>query len=114
MGRRPIETTLVTAGVRSRRLARVPATPRLRDLAVLGEAGHDAVEVVLLDPHRLGELGDGDPGAGLHQVERLVRARAAAARAAAAAGAGALGATGARAPRRGGGGCGGATVAADA
>src|SRR4051812_48833080 len=110
MGRRPIETTLVTAGVRSRRLARVPATPRLRDLAVLGEAGHDPVEVVLLDPHRLGELGDGDPGAGLDELERLVGAGAAAARAPAAAGARALGAARARAARCRGG-CRAATVA---
>src|SRR3954452_20327154 len=93
MGSQPIETTLVLSG----RFVDVPATPRLRDLALLREAGHDAVEVVLLDPHRLGELGDGDPGAGLDEVERLVGARAAAARPAAAARARGLGAARARA-----------------
>src|SRR4051812_37951883 len=97
MGSQPIETTLVLSG----RFVDVPATPRLRDLALLREAGHDAVEVVLLDPHRVGELGDGDPGAGLDEVERLVGAGAAAARAAAAGAARALRAAGARAPRSG-------------
>src|SRR3954452_15568735 len=109
MGSQPIETTLALSG----RFVDVPATPGFRDLALLGEAGHDAVEVVLLDPHRLGELGDGDAGAGLHEVQRLVGAGAAAARAAAAAGARALGAAGARAPWRRGG-RGGAAVASDA
>ena len=51
--------------------------------------GHHAVQVVLLDPHRLGELGDGDAGTRLHQLQRLDGAGAAAARAAAPAGAGA-------------------------
>ena len=83
----------------------VPATPGLRHFPVLGEAGHHAIEVVLLDAHRLGELGDGDPGAGLHQVERLDGAGAGALGPAAAAAAGALGAAGAGAPGgRGGGG----------
>src|SRR4051794_24097925 len=113
MGPRPIETTLDPLGVPSGRLAGVPPTPGLRDLAVLGEAGHDSVEVVLLDPHRLGELGDGDPGAGLDEVERLVGAGAAAARAAAAAAARALRAAGARAARSGRR-RGGAAVGADA
>ena len=51
----------------------MPAAAGLDDLALLGEAGHHAVEVVLLDPHRLGELGDGDARAGAHQLERLQR-----------------------------------------
>src|SRR5215213_292021 len=109
MGPRPIETTLVPLG----RLAGVPATPGFRDLALLGEAGHDAVEVVLLDPHRVSELGNGDPGARLDEVERLVGAGAAAARAAAATAARALRAAGARTARSGRG-RGGVAVRADA
>ena len=62
----------------------VPAAALLGDQAVLGQAGQHAVEVVLLDPHRLGELGDRDPGPRAHELERLLGARAAAARAAAA------------------------------
>ena len=65
----------------------VPAAVALDDLAVLLEAGQDAVEVVLLDPHRACDLGDRDTWLGLHQLERLQRARAGSARAAAAAGA---------------------------
>src|SRR3954451_9040419 len=97
MGPRPIETTLAPL----RLGPGMPATPALRHLALLGEAGHHAVEVVLLDPHRVGELGDGDPGAGLDEVERLVGAGAAAARAAAATAARALRAGGARTARSG-------------
>src|SRR5215212_3619292 len=63
----------------------VPAAAALGDLPLLGERRHDAIQVVLLDPHRVGELGDGDAGARLDQLERLHGARAAAARAAAAA-----------------------------
>ena len=68
----------------------VPPATRLRHLALVGEAGHHAVEVVLLDAHRLGELGDGDARAGLHQLERLDGASARSLRAPAAAGAAAL------------------------
>ena len=75
----------------------VPPAPGLRHLPLLGEAGHHAIEVVLLDAHRLGELGDGDARAGLHQLERLDGAGAGALGPAAAAGAGALGAPGAAA-----------------
>ena len=52
-------------------VAGMPAATRLRHLALVRQAGHHAVQVVLLDAHRLGELRDGDAGAGLHQVERL-------------------------------------------
>ena len=45
------------------------------------EAGQHAVEVVLLDAHLLGDLGDRDAGAGAHELERLLGAGAAAARA---------------------------------
>src|SRR3954447_13982437 len=70
-------------GRRLRRLERVPAAALLADEAVLLERGQDAVQVVLLDAHRLGHLGDGDAGARPHQLERLLGARAAAARPAA-------------------------------
>src|SRR3954447_4632246 len=68
-------------GRRLRRLERVPAAAVLADEAVLLQRGQDAVEVVLLDAHRLGHLGDRDAGAGPHELERLLRARPAAARA---------------------------------
>src|SRR3954468_10459778 len=89
----------------------MPAAPLLADEAVLLERRQDAVEVVLLDAHRLGHLGDRDAGARAHELERLLGARAAAARPpaptaratagraprrAAAAGAGAAGAPGRR------------------
>ena len=40
------------------------------------EAGEHAVEVVLLDPHGLGHLGDRDAGARADELEGLLRARA--------------------------------------
>ena len=57
-------------------VAHVPAAPGLHHLALFGEVGHDPVEVVLLDAHRVGELGDGDAGARAHELEGLDRARA--------------------------------------
>src|SRR3954470_16979103 len=70
------------AGPRGRRLRpldRVPAAAVLADEAVLLQRGQHAVEVVLLDPHRLGHLGDRDAGARADELERLLGARAAAA-----------------------------------
>src|SRR3954447_14657511 len=81
-------------GRRLRRLERVPAAALLADEAVLLERGQDAVQVVLLDAHRLGHLGDGDAGARPHELERLLGARAAAARPAAPAAAAAARAAG--------------------
>src|SRR5690348_281839 len=75
------------ARVNLRGVARVPAAPLLADLAVLLQAGEDAVEVVLLDAHLVGELRDGDPGVRADELERLLAARARAARAAASTGA---------------------------
>src|SRR5205807_10470813 len=84
-------------------LTGVPAAPVLADLAVALESGEDAVQVVLLDAHLVGELGDGDPGRGLDEVERLRGARAGAPRAPAPARPGRGGGGGAPAPaaRRG-------------
>src|SRR5215218_161136 len=79
----------------------MPAAATLADLSLFGEGGHDAIQVVLLDPHRLSELGDRDAGARLDQLERLHGARAAAARA------GARGAAAAAAPGGAGSGAGG-------
>ena len=70
-----------------RRFLRVPAPSVLRDEAVLGQSRQYAVEVVLLDAHLLGELGDRDPGALLDERQCLGAARAAALGAAAATGA---------------------------
>src|SRR4051794_18149380 len=81
------------------RLAGVPPTATLGDLALFGEGGHDAIQVVLLDPHRLGELGDRDAGARFDELQRLHGAGAAATRAAAPAGA--RGAAAAAPPGRG-------------
>ena len=53
----------------------MPAAPLLAHLAVALEAGEDAVQVVLLDAHALGELGDGDPRLRADELERLRRAR---------------------------------------
>src|SRR5436190_1490201 len=58
-------------GAASSRLLRMPAPAVLADEAVLLEAGQHAVEVVLLDAHLLGHLGDRDPGPGTHELERL-------------------------------------------
>ena len=52
--------------------------PSLRHRARPSAGRADAVEVVLLDAHRLGDLGDGDARARAHQLERLLGARAAA------------------------------------
>src|SRR5690242_8717181 len=54
------------------------------DLTILHQLGHHAVEVVRLDLQRLGDLGNGDPGSGAHQLQGLSGtsvARTAAARA---------------------------------
>src|SRR5665213_3277951 len=56
----------------------MPAAALLLQFPFLLETGQDAVEVVLLDAHLGGQLGDGDAGLSLHERERLTRARAAA------------------------------------
>lgn len=61
----------------------VPAPPLLAHLALALKPGQHAVEVVLLDPHLLGDLGDGDAGSALHELERLVSTGARATRPAA-------------------------------
>ena len=61
--------------------------PRFLTLPSFCRLGHYAVEVVGLDAHRVGQLGDGDAGLCAHQLLCLERPLAAAARAAAAAGA---------------------------
>src|SRR3954469_12414970 len=86
-------------GRRLRRLERVPAAAVLADEAVLLKRRQDPVEVVLLDAHRLGHLGDRDAGALAHELERLLGARAAAARPPAPAAAAARGAAGRTAAR---------------
>src|SRR5688572_1069928 len=53
----------------------MPAAPLLADESVLLQRGEHAVEVVLLDAHRLGHLGDADPGAAAHELERLLGTR---------------------------------------
>src|SRR6476661_7425520 len=58
----------------------MPPAARLHHSVLLSKGGHHPVEVVLLDPHRLGELGDGDPGAGAGVVSTPERARSAASR----------------------------------
>src|SRR4051812_33840526 len=85
----------------------MPTAAGLDDLAVFGEAGQHAVQVVLLDPHRLRHLGDGDARTVADQVKCLIGARPGAARppaAAAAATGGTAGSstTGATARGRGG------------
>ena len=65
-------------------LRALPAAAVLDDEAIGGEAGQHAVQVVLLDAHLLGDLGDRDPGVGGDELERLLGARAAALRTAAA------------------------------
>src|SRR5688500_6488018 len=50
----------------------MPPLARLGDLALLLQVRDDAVEVVLLDAHLLGHLGDGDAGPRLAQPERLL------------------------------------------
>ena len=55
---------------------REPAAPPLGDLAFTFQAGKNAVEVVLLDPHLRRELGDGDAGLPFHEGQRLGRAGA--------------------------------------
>src|SRR3954464_8509053 len=61
-------------------LTQVPTAAGLDDLALFGEAGQHAVQVVLLNPHGLRHLGDGDAGTVAHQVKCLVRAGSRAAR----------------------------------
>src|SRR3954471_24056506 len=63
----------------------MPTAAGLDDLAVFGEAGQHAVQVVLLDPHGLRHLGDGDAGTVADQVKCLIGARPGAARTPAAA-----------------------------
>src|SRR3954452_19987630 len=67
-------------------VAQMPAAPGLGDTALLGEGRHDAIQVVLLDPHRLRELRDGDARTLRDELERLLRAGAGAARPSATAG----------------------------
>jgi len=57
---------------------RVPAAPLLGHLVFLLQAREHAVEVVLLDAHLRGQLGNRDTRLTLHEGERLGRARAAA------------------------------------
>ena len=52
----------------------MPAVTVLRHEAVVGELAEHAVEVVLRDARFLGDLGDGDSGAGGDDLERLLRA----------------------------------------
>src|SRR3954464_1880368 len=61
-------------------LTQVPTAAGLDDLALFGEAGQHAVQVVLLNPHGLRHLGDGDAGTVAHQVKCLVGAGSGAAR----------------------------------
>ena len=56
----------------------VPAAALLLYLFFLLQAREHAVEVVLLDTHLGGQLGDRDAGLSLHERQRLGRARAAA------------------------------------
>ena len=55
-----------------------PATTFLEDLAFLLQAGEHAIEVVLLDSHLRGQLGDGNARLLLDQRQRLCRALASA------------------------------------
>src|SRR3954454_18516028 len=68
-------------GPRLRRIHRLPAPALLADQALLLERREHPVEVVLLDAHLLGDLGDRDAGLGPHRVQRLLAARAGTARA---------------------------------
>src|SRR3954465_15383237 len=61
----------------------MPAAALLADPPVLLQARQDAVQVVLLDAHLLGHLGDRDAWARPDELERLLGACAAAARPAA-------------------------------
>jgi hypothetical protein len=60
--------------------AREPAAAALADLAVTFQRRQHAVEVVLLDAHRRGDLTCRDAGPSLHKLERLQRACATAPR----------------------------------
>src|ERR1700754_131744 len=90
----------------------MPTAAGLDDLALFGETGKHAVQVVLLDPHGLRHLGDGDAGTVAHQVKCLIGACATAARtpaaSAAAAAGGATGGSATGTARGLGGRCGGA------
>src|SRR5947209_10555917 len=79
----------------------MPALAVALDLAVGDQLGHDPVEVVGLDSELLGDLGDGDAGLALHQVERLLGARIAAAAATGTSGSPGAGAPGPPASGRG-------------
>src|SRR3954470_15767678 len=61
----------------------MPAPALLADLALLLEAGEHPIEVVLLDAHLLGDLGDGDARVAADEVQGLLAARARAPRPAA-------------------------------
>src|SRR5262245_2646235 len=61
----------------------MPAAPLLAHQPVLLQRREHAIEVVLLDADRLGDLGDGDPRARANELERLLGTRTAAARTAA-------------------------------
>ena len=54
---------------------REPAAPALGDLAFTFKARKNAVEIVLLDPHLCGQLGDRDARLPLYQGERFDRPR---------------------------------------
>ena len=66
-----------SAGATRPGLGRVPALVALHDLTLRFEGRHNAVEVVRVDAHRLCHLGDLDAGAGAHELQRLLGARAA-------------------------------------
>src|SRR6476620_11775756 len=65
----------------------MPAAALLAHQPVLLQRRQHAIEVVLLNVHRLGDFRNGDAGPGAYELERLLGARAAAARAAATPGA---------------------------
>src|ERR671931_9883 len=60
-----------------------PALALLLDLAVLGQLGKHAIQVIRGDPHLLAHFRDGDPGLGLYQRQGLGGTRSTSARPAA-------------------------------
>src|SRR5215208_3192355 len=62
------------AAVGPRPLRRIPALAVATHLALVRELRQDAIEVVRLDSHVTGELGDRDAGSRSHQFHRLSRA----------------------------------------
>src|SRR6478752_4737843 len=69
----------------------MPAAALLAHQPVLLQRRQHAIEVVLLNVHRLGDFRNGDAGPGADELERLLGARAAAARTSATPGAAAGG-----------------------